>query len=85
MEWSVDGAFDEGEWAVIGAPARREGVTEAVWITARIRTYLAYVQETPAERFRVAEDEASFGENGWTGRLAPFHRCRWCAQSSRNP
>lgn len=59
--------FDEGEWAVIGALARREGVSEAVWITSRIRSYLAYVQDSPAERLRVAEDEAQFGDNGKTG------------------
>ena len=48
--------FDEGEWAVIGALARREGVTEAAWIAARIRSYLAYVDLPPVSALRVAED-----------------------------
>lgn len=34
--------FEEAEWVILSAMARREGVTEAVFIAARIRSYLAF-------------------------------------------
>lgn len=37
--------FDEGEWRIIGHIARRQGITEAEWITRRIRDYLAILEE----------------------------------------
>lgn len=42
--------FDEVEWRIIGHIARRQGLTEAEWIAARIRDYLAIMdaQESPA-------------------------------------
>lgn len=36
--------FDEGEWAIIGSLARREGISEAQWIAARVRDYLAFLE-----------------------------------------
>jgi DNA-binding MarR family transcriptional regulator len=59
--------FDEGEWEVIGALARREGVTEASWIAGRIRSYLAYVNDAAKPCLKVAEDDPEFRtgkENG---------------------
>lgn len=34
--------FEEHEWAILAAMARREGVTEAAFIAGRIRSYLAF-------------------------------------------
>lgn len=47
QKYSVQDAleFDEVEWRIIANLARREGVTEAQWITGRIRAYLAYRSE----------------------------------------
>lgn len=45
--------FDDVEWRIISHLARREGITEAQWITGRIRSYLAY-QDAPI--YKVAED-----------------------------
>jgi hypothetical protein len=43
--------FEEGEWAVLNAMARREGVTVQAFIVGRIRAYIAFAgaaQPTPA-------------------------------------
>ena len=49
--------LDDVEWRIISHLARREGITEAQWITSRIRSYLAYQraeeelsQKTPSKK-----------------------------------
>ena len=51
--------FDDVEWRIISHLARREGITEAQWITGRIRSYLAYIEE-PKESLRVASNETPY-------------------------
>lgn len=41
--------LDDVEWRIISHLARREGITEAQWITSRIRSYLAYQSSTVAQ------------------------------------
>jgi transcriptional regulator with XRE-family HTH domain len=49
-KFDLEGAleFSEAEWRIVGQLARREGITEAQWITGRIRSYLAYAHEQEA-------------------------------------
>ncbi len=54
--------FDDVEWRIIGHMARREGITEAQWITTRIRSYLAYQTQSQKTNLLVAEEEIRYGK-----------------------
>lgn len=50
--------LDDDEWRIISHLARREGITEAQWITGRIRAYLAYKSQPVATPLAVENQTA---------------------------
>ena len=54
--------FSAAEWAVIGALARRSGVTEAEWIASRVRDYLAMLSPGEPSMLAVAEAPPAYGK-----------------------
>lgn len=51
--------FEEEEWRIIEAMARREGTTPARFIAGRVRAYLAYRTPAPSA-LRVAEEPPEY-------------------------